>query len=116
MWENAVVAYESRKMKPHEKNYVVYDLELAAIIHDIKMGRHYLLGKTFTLVTNQMSLKYFSSQPNLNARKARWLSFLSEFEFDIKHIKWKVNKIEYARIAHSLIGVSVSSISTHFVE
>ena len=83
MQENYVIAYESRKLKKHEQNYSVYDLELAVVIHALKMWRHYLLGKKFTLMTNHISLKYFFSQTDLNARQARWLSFLSEFDMDI---------------------------------
>ena len=44
-------------------------------------------------MTNHISLKYFFSQTDWNARQARWLSFLSEFDMDIKHIKGKENKI-----------------------
>ena len=36
--ENYVVAYESRKLKEHEKNYVTHDLELASIINALKCG------------------------------------------------------------------------------
>ena len=88
-----MIAYESRKLKIHEQNYSAYDLELAAIIHALKMWRHYLLGKNFTLMTDHISLKYFFSQTDLNARQARWLSFLIEFDMDIKHIKGKENKV-----------------------
>ena len=42
-----VICYESRKLKEHEKNYVVHDLELATIIHALKIQRHYLIGKKF---------------------------------------------------------------------
>ena len=38
-------------------------------------------------------LKYLLDQPNLNARQARWLSFLSEYDFEIQHIKGKENKV-----------------------
>ena len=44
-------------------------------------------------MTDHISLKYFFSQTDLNARQARWLSFLSEFDMDIKHIKGKENKV-----------------------
>ena len=57
--ENSFIAYESRKLKTHEQNYSVYDLELAAVIHALKMWRHYLLGNKFTLMTYHISLKYF---------------------------------------------------------
>ena len=43
--EGHVIAYESRKLKTHENNYATYDLELAAIIHALKMWRHHLIGK-----------------------------------------------------------------------
>ena len=56
------------------------------------MWRHYLLGKKFTLMTDHISLKYFFPKTNLNARQARWLPFLSEFDMDIKHIKGKEKK------------------------
>ena len=38
-------------------------------------------------------LKYLLDQPNLNARQARWLAFLSEYDFEIQHIKRKDNKV-----------------------
>ena len=88
-----MIAYESRKLKIHEQNYSTYDLELAAVIHALKMWRHYLLGKRLTLMTDHISLKYFFSQTELNARQARWLSFLSDFDMDIKHIRGKENKV-----------------------
>ena len=42
---------------------------------------------------NNKGLKYLLDQPNLNARQARWLSFLSEYDFEIQHIKGKENKV-----------------------
>ena len=93
MQDNQVVCYELRKMKEHEKNYATHDLELVAIVHALKMWRNYLMGRTFELRTNHCSLKYLFDQPTLNARKARWLEFLCEFDFEIKHIKGKENKL-----------------------
>ena len=89
MQENHVVCYESRKLKDHEKNYDTHDLEIAAIVHALKMWRHYLMGKRFELKTNHCGLKYLFDQPTLNGRKPRWLEFLCEFDFEIKHIKGK---------------------------
>ena len=57
--ENSFIAYESRKLKKNEQNYSVYDLELAVVIHALKMWRHYLLGKKFTFMIDHISLKYF---------------------------------------------------------
>ena len=73
--ENCVIAYESRKLKQHERNYATHDLELAAIVHALKMWRHYLIGRKFFLMSDNVSLKYLFDQQNLNARQARWLAF-----------------------------------------
>ena len=47
------------------------------------------MGKIFELRTNNSGMKYIFEQPTLNARKTRWLEFLSEYDFDITHIKGK---------------------------
>ena len=85
--------YESRKLNDDEKNYVTHDIELAAIIHALKMWRHYLLGKMFILMSGHSGLRYLFDKPNLNARKARWLATLSEFDFKIGYIKGKDNRV-----------------------
>jgi hypothetical protein len=88
-----VIGYESRKIKEHERNYATHDLKLVSIVHALRMWRHYLMGKKFELRTDYISLKYLFEQPTLNARKIRWLEFLTEYDFDIKHIKGKENKV-----------------------
>jgi len=73
MHEGKLVCYESWKRNEHEKNYSMHDLELAAIIHALKMWRHYLLGRRFVLMRDHSGLRYLFDQPNLNSRQARWL-------------------------------------------
>ena len=84
-----VIAYESRKLKIYEKNCATYELELVSIIHALKMWCHHLIGKWFFLMSDNIILKYLFHQKNVNARKSRWLAFLSEYDFEIKHIKGK---------------------------
>ena len=67
-----MICYESRKLKEHEKNYTTHDIELAAIIHALKMWRHYLMRRKFELRTDYCGLKYLFDQPTLNASQARW--------------------------------------------
>ena len=57
------------------------------------MWHHHLIGKRFLLMFDNISLKYMFDQQNLNARQARWLDFLSEYDFEIKHIKGKEKKV-----------------------
>jgi hypothetical protein len=112
--EGFVVCYESRKLKKHERNYVTHDLELAAIVHTLRKWRHYLMGKRFELRTNYKGLKYLFDQPTLNARQIRWLEFLCEYDFDIKHIKRKENKVVDAlsRKVHELHATTISMYRT----
>ena len=62
MQEGKVVAYASRQLKPHEKNYPMHDMELAAIVFALKIWRHYLYGKKCFIYTDHKSLKYLPSQ------------------------------------------------------
>ena len=81
--EGHVIAYESRKLKVHENNYATYDLELAVLIYALKMWRHQLIDIKFVLMTYNKGLNYMLDRPNLNARQARWLAFLSGYDFEI---------------------------------
>jgi hypothetical protein len=90
---NHVVCYESRKLKEHDRNYATHDLELTTIVHALKMWRHYLMRKKFELRTDHCGLKHFFRQPTINSRKTGWLEFLSEYDFEIKHIKGKENQV-----------------------
>ena len=68
-------------------------MELASIVHALKMWRHYLLGRRFVFMTDHCGLRHLFDQPKLNARQARWMALLSEFDFEIKHIKGKENRV-----------------------
>ena len=109
-----VICYKSRKLEEHEKNYATHDLKLVEIIHALRKWRYYLMGRRFELRTDHNGLKYLFDQPNLNARQTRWLEFLCEYEFDIKHIKGKENKVADAlnRKVHELHATAISMYRT----
>jgi hypothetical protein len=73
MQEGRVVAYSSRQLKIHEKNYPTHDLELAVVVHALKTWIHYLYGKKCDIYTYHKSLKYIFTQSELNMRQRRWL-------------------------------------------
>ena len=114
-WERHVISYESRKLKIREKNYATYDLELDDVIHALMMLRHYLIGRKFILMTDNKGLKYLLDQPNLNARQARWLYFLSEYDFEIQHIKGKENKVADALSRNARLNFT-AVISTYTID
>jgi hypothetical protein len=45
MQDGHVVAYASWQLREHEVNYLTHDLELAVVVHALKIWRHYLVGK-----------------------------------------------------------------------
>jgi hypothetical protein len=73
MQEGRVIAYASRQLRRHEEHYPSHDLELDAVVHALKIWRHYLLGNTCHLYTDHKSLKYIFTQSELNMRQRRWL-------------------------------------------
>jgi hypothetical protein len=81
-------------LNEHEVNYVTHDVELAAILHTLKIRRHNLLGRRFVLMIDHSGLRYLFDQPKINVRQARWMALLSEFDFEIKHIKGKDTRVD----------------------
>ena len=63
-------------------------------------------------MTDNKGLKYLLDQPNLNARQARWLAFLSEYDFENKHIKGKENKVADALSRNAKLNFT-TAISTY---
>ena len=69
LMQNAkVIAYASRQLKVHEKNYPTHNLELGAVVFALKVWRHYLYRATFEVFTDHKSLKYIFTQQDLNLR------------------------------------------------
>jgi hypothetical protein len=112
MQEGQVICYESRKLNEHESNYVTHDMELVSIVHALNMWRHYLLGRRFVLMTDHSELRYLFNQPKLNVRQARWMALLSDFYFEIKHIKGKENRVVYS-LSRSMKVVHLVVVSTN---
>jgi hypothetical protein len=93
MQDGGAIDYASRKLMKHEELYTTHDLELAAIMLDLKLWRHYLVGRNFELKTDHQSLKHLFTQRDLNARQRRWSEFMSEYDFGILYIKGKENLV-----------------------
>jgi hypothetical protein len=68
MQEGKVIVYASKQLRKHEKNYPTYDLELAAVVHALKIWRHYMIGNKCKIFTDHKSLKYIFTQKELNLR------------------------------------------------
>ncbi|XP_070011232.1 uncharacterized protein [Nicotiana sylvestris] len=93
MQEGRVIAYASCQLKVHEKNYLVHDLELVAIVHALKMWRHYLYGVSCEVYTDHRSLQYIFKQSDLNLRQRRWLELLKDYDITILYHPGKANVV-----------------------
>ncbi|GJR64484.1 putative reverse transcriptase domain-containing protein [Tanacetum coccineum] len=78
-----VIAYASRQLKVHEKNYTTHDLELGAVVFALKMWRHYLYGTKCVVFTDHKSLQHILDQKELNMRQRLWLELLSDYDCEI---------------------------------
>ncbi|GKD59271.1 putative reverse transcriptase domain-containing protein [Tanacetum coccineum] len=93
MQNEKVIAYASRQLKIHEKNYTTHDLELGAVVFALKMWRHYLYGTRCTVFTDHKSLQHILDQKELNMRQRRWLDLLSDYDCDIHYHPGKANVV-----------------------
>jgi hypothetical protein len=84
--EGRPVAYFSSKYSPAEHNYTTGEQELLGIIKALKEWRCYVEGcMGLTLVTDHNPLTFFSVQPTLSRRQARWSEFLSRFHYEVRY-------------------------------
>ncbi|GKA16180.1 putative reverse transcriptase domain-containing protein [Tanacetum coccineum] len=93
MQRGKVIAYASRQLKTHEKNYTTHDLELGAVVFDLKIWRHYLYGTKSVMYTDHKSLQYLFDQKDLNMCQRRWIELLSDYECEIKYHLGKANVV-----------------------
>ena len=88
-----MVAYTSRQLKPHEKNYPMHDLELIAIVFALKIWRHYLYEEKCFIYTYHKSLKYLPLQRELNLRQHRWMELIKDYDCVIDYHPGKANVV-----------------------
>jgi hypothetical protein len=93
MQNGHVVAYASRQLRKHKVHYPTHDLELVAVVHALKIWRHYLMGKRCELYTDHKSLKYIFTQSNLNLRQRRWLELIKDYDLGINYHPGKANVV-----------------------
>nr|XP_009777849.1 PREDICTED: uncharacterized protein K02A2.6-like [Nicotiana sylvestris] len=86
-----VIAYASRQLKAHEKNYPTHDLELAVVVFALKIWCHYMYGVHVDIFPYHKSLLYIFKQRELNLRQRRWLELLKDYDVDILYHPGKAN-------------------------
>lgn len=79
------IAFESRKLSETERRYTVQEKEMTAVVHCLRVWRHYLLGAHFLVLTDNVATSFFQSQKKLSPKQARWQDFLAEFDFTLAY-------------------------------
>jgi hypothetical protein len=93
MQDGQVVSYASHQLKKHEENYPTHELELAAVVHALKIWRHYLIGHRCEIYSYHKSLKYIFTQTSLNLRQRRSLELIKDYDVGINYHPEKANII-----------------------
>jgi hypothetical protein len=93
MQDGHVVAYASRQLRKHEEKYPTHNLELAAVVHALRIWRHYIIGKMCEVYLDHKSLKYIFTQPDLNLRQRRWLELIKDYDLGINYHPGKANVV-----------------------
>ena len=97
-----VIAYASRTLNKHERNYSVTELECLAVIWSVKHFHHYLHGQKFTVITDHAALRYLMNLSNPVGKLGRWLMILNGYELEIinRPGKHHTNVDTLSRIRH----------------
>jgi hypothetical protein len=85
MQEGRVIAYASRALRLHEINYPTHDVELAMVVHALKIWRHYLIGNRCNIFTDHKSLKYIFTQLDLE--------LIKDYDLEVHYHPRKANVI-----------------------
>ncbi|GJY39105.1 putative reverse transcriptase domain-containing protein [Tanacetum coccineum] len=93
MQKEKVIAYASRQLKIHEKNYTTHDLELGAMAFALKIWGHYLYSTKCVVFIDHKSLQHILDQKELNMRQRRWLELLSDYDCELHYHSGKANVV-----------------------
>jgi ribonuclease HI len=93
MQEGHVIAYASRQLRNHELNYPTHELELATVVHALKIWRHYIMRTKCRIYTDHKSLKYIFTQKDLNLKQRRWLELIKDYDLEIHYHPGKANLV-----------------------
>ena len=91
--EERPIVYFSEKLNDAKEMYSYYDKEFYAIIHALKKWRHYLMPKEFIFYANNHALEFITRKEKLNQRHVKWVEYMKNCTFFLKHISRKTNKV-----------------------
>ena len=85
------IAYASRSVDKHEKNYGISELETLGLVWAVRYFRPYLLGHPCTVYTDHAACLAILNTPRPSGKLARWALTIQEMDITIKHKAGKRN-------------------------
>lgn len=116
MQEGHPLAYKSCKQNDTERRYSIHDKEMTAIIHCLRILRHYLFGSRFTITTDKVATRYFQNQMKLTPKQARWQDFLAEFDYVLGYKTGKDNFVANGLSCKAILATSTCSVTNNLIE
>ncbi|KAL5848802.1 hypothetical protein ACOSQ4_006815 [Xanthoceras sorbifolium] len=91
--DNRPLAFISQALGPMKKAWSTYARKMLAVIHAVKVWRPYLMGRKFTIVTDQQALRHLLQQKIVTSEQQKFMVKLLGFEYDIVYQPGKENKV-----------------------
>ena len=85
MQEGRPVAFESKKLSDVERRWPTHEKEMLAVVHCLKLWQHYLGLEYTKMYTDNVSLRYFETQPKITSKQWRWADVLACFNVNLIH-------------------------------
>jgi len=109
------VAFFSKSLDVHERNYKIYDKELLAVIWGLEEYRHHLERHSYKIEiwSDHQNLTFFRTAQKLTRRQARWALFMTRFDFVLYHKLGKTMQVEdpLSRRADHEMGIDLDNMN-----
>ncbi|KAL6734926.1 hypothetical protein Aduo_005414 [Ancylostoma duodenale] len=104
------IAFASRCLNKHERNYSIIELEVLAIVYSLTQFRPYVFGTKVTILTDQFPLCSLLHRTDLNGRLAKYQIAIMGYDAEIKYRPGKLNPVSDVLSRHH-INLQVNSIT-----
>ena len=93
MQEGRLVAFESKKHSDVERRWPTHEKEMWAVVHCLKLWQHYLGIEDTKVYTDNVSVRYFETQPKITPKQWQWADVLACFNVDLIHKPGRNNMV-----------------------
>ncbi|TYK14722.1 Transposon Ty3-G Gag-Pol polyprotein [Cucumis melo var. makuwa] len=86
------IAFFSQKLSQRAQAKSIYERELMVVVLSVQKWRHYLLGRKFTIMSDQKAWKFLLEQREVQPQFQKWLTKLLGYDFEILYQSRLLNK------------------------